>query len=341
MARDQVPPLTDTAAWAAFPIGEYDLVVVDSFDATAEGCGEQDSSKPSKAISKLLDVARAQDGPAVLILGNTIKSAEHSRGSGVIEDRADIVYEIRDATDLKPSGTKAWWEELPPAGAGAWAQRASRRKKREKYRLAFIPTKFRTGEEPDPFILEVNHHADPWTVRDVTAGVIQSGEDAIKNEAEEAAGKEQEAIKALQSLIGERGKAGTPVEKTEEAIPFIQKCGFSRDRAREIIEAQDGKSWTIKRSHGKGKPAILVGCGSPPGAEKEDTAANTAGKESPLNSHGSEEQMLAARSGQGPQALPFTKPAPDAENPYPSFLRRDHFQHPTGETEEVIEEEDL
>jgi hypothetical protein len=123
---------------------------VDALDASAEGIGEKDSAKPSPAIAPLLDIAHRKNRPAVTILGNTVRSDAHSRGSGVIEDRLDIVYEIRDATDLKPSGKKPWWQELPSAGAAEWAVRADRRKRRTRYRLAFISTKFRVCEEPDP-----------------------------------------------------------------------------------------------------------------------------------------------------------------------------------------------
>jgi hypothetical protein len=125
MTRDDVPPLTDTAAWLTFPFDRYDLVIVDSLDASTEGVGEQDSAKPAKAIAPLLDIAHRADGPAILILGNTIKSGSHGRGSGVVEDRGDIVYEVRDATDFTPSGRKPWWTELPASGRDAWAERAS------------------------------------------------------------------------------------------------------------------------------------------------------------------------------------------------------------------------
>jgi hypothetical protein len=145
MTRDDVPPLTDAAAWRTFPFGRYALVIVDSLDASTEGVGEQDSAKPAKAIAPLLDIAHRADGPAILVLGNTIKSGSHGRGCGVVEDRADLVYEVRDATDFTPSGTKDWWTELPPAGRDTWAERASRRKQRDRYVLAFVPSKFRVG----------------------------------------------------------------------------------------------------------------------------------------------------------------------------------------------------
>lgn len=49
LTRDDAPPLTDSAEWAAFPFAEYDLVVIDSLDASTEGVGEQDSARPSRA----------------------------------------------------------------------------------------------------------------------------------------------------------------------------------------------------------------------------------------------------------------------------------------------------
>jgi hypothetical protein len=56
MCRDDVPPLTDTKAWAEFPVADYDVVAIDSLDATAEGVGEQDSAKPARAIAPILDL---------------------------------------------------------------------------------------------------------------------------------------------------------------------------------------------------------------------------------------------------------------------------------------------
>src|SRR5262249_56827291 len=109
------------------------------------------------------------------VLGNTIKTGENSRGSGVVEDRGDIVFEVRDATGLIPTGTKEWWSELPPPGRAAWGERAARRRRRDTYRLAFIASKFRIGEEPEPFILEIDLSTEPWQMRDITAAVVEAG----------------------------------------------------------------------------------------------------------------------------------------------------------------------
>ena len=69
------------------------MVAIDSLDATAEGVGEQDSARPARAIAPILDLCHRAGGPAVVVLGNVVKNGAHSRGSGVVEDRADIAYE--------------------------------------------------------------------------------------------------------------------------------------------------------------------------------------------------------------------------------------------------------
>lgn len=97
ITRENCPPLTNAAAWAEFPYYDFDVVIVDSLDSAAEGVGEQDSSRPSRAIAPLLDIARRDNGPAVLVLGNCIKSGAHSRGNGVIEDLITTTCLLPDA----------------------------------------------------------------------------------------------------------------------------------------------------------------------------------------------------------------------------------------------------
>jgi hypothetical protein len=251
ISREKCPPLTKTAAWAAFPYASYDLVIIDSLDSAAEGVGEQDSAKPSRAVAPLLDIARRDGGPAVVILGNTIKNASHSRGSGVIEDRADIVYEVRDATDFQPTGNKPWVEELPAADAGAWASKAFRRKQRETYRLAFVASKFRIGQEPEPFILEIDTKTEPWKVRDVTDDVDRQGAEARNLRAAEIVAKLQAAAEKLKAEIIRRSTAGEyPLRKRQEAEPFLRNLGLSRDAARNLLTKRDGVDW-ILQSHDK------------------------------------------------------------------------------------------
>ena len=61
---------------------------------------------------------------------------------------------------MDPTGDTPWWEQLPAADAGSWASRASRRKERSKVRLAFICTKLRGLEEPEPFVVEIDFATD-------------------------------------------------------------------------------------------------------------------------------------------------------------------------------------
>jgi hypothetical protein len=262
ITRDKAPALTDAEAWSAFPLDTYDVVIVDSIDASTEGVGEGDSAKPSLAFAAVLDLARRADGPAIMVLGNVIKSGAHSRGSGVLEDRADIVYEVRDATELTPCGTKDWWHELPAASVGDWAQRATRRKRRDFYRLAFIASKFRLGEEPEPFVLEVDHRTEPWTLRDATEDIVQAGQEALR-----AAASEREAVtvRAREQLLSEmrrRVEAGEGPMIRGEAEALAQAAGLTRRDARGLLADGDGRLWRLspglRGGPGKKGPAIFV-----------------------------------------------------------------------------------
>jgi hypothetical protein len=258
LTRDQAPPLTDAAAWATFPITDYDIVIIDSLDSTAEGIGEKDSAKPSRALKPILDLAHCGNGPAVLILGNTIRSGQHSRGSGIIEDRADICFEIRDATGFKPTGTKPWWLELPRADAAAWGERAGRRKRRDIYRLAFISTKFRLGEEPDPFVLEFDMSREPWTLRDVTSDIVDAGEAARTRAEEEDRTLRDKAVHALAQEIRRRADAGDPMPKGN-AVTFLTARGLKRTGARALVESGGPGFWQLRQLKDRqGQPVILV-----------------------------------------------------------------------------------
>lgn len=266
LTREHAPPLTDVSKWADFPFGEYDAVIIDSLDSSTEGVGEQDSSKVSKALAALLDIVRRKDGPAFLVLGNTVKTGAHSRGCGVIEDRADIVYEVRDATKLVPSGRKEWWHELPEAGVGSWADRASRRIKRNSYRLAFIPTKFRVGAEPEPFVLEVRLDTEPWQLTDVTRTLVQESEEAIRAVSQELATRRDEAARALCIEVEKRAHGGERMLADKDAVPFLVDLGLTRKQARGLIVEGAGSRWMIHHQNGdRGKPNALLPLGSQSG----------------------------------------------------------------------------
>ncbi len=188
------------------------------------------------------------------VLGNTIKSGLHSRGSGVLEDRADIVYEVRDATNLKPSGKKDWWHELPAAGADAWAERASRRRNRDTMRLSFTSSKFRIGgPEPNPFALEVNFGTHPWTLRDVTHELVQAAETAPQQAEAERTAKSEAALQALTDEIQRRITDGDKCLTEQDAVLVLRSQDLTVRAAREALKAGDGHRWRLKMVAGKGR----------------------------------------------------------------------------------------
>jgi hypothetical protein len=254
ISREKCPPLTIPDKWAQFPYADYDIVIVDSIDSMAEGVGEQDSGKPAKAIAPLLDICHRENGPAVLLLGNTIKSAAHSRGSGIVEDRADIVYELRDGTDFKPTGAKPWIEELPAQGAADWMARSARRKGRTVFRVALIATKFRDAEEPAPRMLEINVTDALWTVVDVTASIDEQGESERLRKANEKAAKHSEGVALLIAEIGRRANTGQPAILKKDAEDFLVAAKYTRKDARAIMASDPIVA--VARG-GKGNPLEL------------------------------------------------------------------------------------
>jgi hypothetical protein len=165
------------------------------------------------------------------------------------------VFEVRDATDFHASGTKPWIEELPAGGADHWAARSSRRKRREKYRLAFIATKFRIGEEPDPFVLEIDVTAEPWIVRDVTAAVDAEGCAAREQREKEYADAISRARASLIAELFRRQEAQEPIIlKEKDAVPYLMKCGMKRNAARKLLDDPQG-AWELRKIDGvKGHP---------------------------------------------------------------------------------------
>lgn len=255
MTREDAPRLRDTAAWRAFPIKDYDVIVLDSLDAATEGAGEKDSARPSFEFASLLDLARREDGPAVFVLGNTTKVGANGRGSGIIEDRADIVYEVRDATGFVPSGRRPWHEELPSGDRAEWAGRATRRRKQERIRLAFIPTKFRVGEEPAPFVVEIDMTSNVWTACDVTRDLEAEQQGAETRRAADVAA----AVAALREEVTRRAAAGNPMLKDRDAEPYLRARGLSQTLARKIITEYDGRAWKIVTlTDARGRPRVLL-----------------------------------------------------------------------------------
>jgi hypothetical protein len=113
MKRERVPEPKDRDAWARFPIEYFDVILIDSVGSSTEGITEKEGRDTTKILATLLDLAAR--GVAAVLLNNTTKDGASVRGRGEGMDRVDIIYEVRDATGFTPSGTKPWWQELPPA----------------------------------------------------------------------------------------------------------------------------------------------------------------------------------------------------------------------------------
>lgn len=330
LGRDDAPPLTDERAWREFPFPDYDLVIIDSLDSSTEGVGEQDSAKPSRALASLLDLAHTANGPAVLVLGNTVKSGSHGRGSGIIEDRADIVFEVRDATDLRPTGAKEWWRELPPADRGSWVDRAARRKRRDAYRLAFVSSKFRIGEEPDPFVLEVRFSPEPWTCEDVTEDLAAAGEESRVQAAREKAGRIEHAAATLAARVATQAASGTPMHK-RDAEPFLMALGLSRNEARALIAERAGGVWQLSGDARRGNPLVLLPAGG------ENSGGFAAGLRRPGDPHQPRTGAAAILAAQEPCGRPVSSEAETAPEAlgidaafWPLTLRGHGGQQPSG-----------
>lgn len=248
LTRDDAPPLTDAAAWAQFPLAAYSLVVLDSISAATEGVDEKEGGKSGAALAPLIDLARR--GPAVLVLANTRRDGTAIRGSGVQGDRADILYEVRDATELKLEPKHSvWWDALPEAGDHAWGDKAKRRRQRDDYRLAFLGSKFRVGEEPKPWAVEARL-GESWELVDETAELEQTLENTKRAAGETEELRRDAAVAAL--------KAALPLQKTPNATDLLIASGLGRNSARQLIADRMGRDWESTGTGKRNDPYVLV-----------------------------------------------------------------------------------
>jgi hypothetical protein len=257
LTREEAPSFADAAAWRAFPLEDFDVVVIDSWDTFAEGAGEQDSRRATLALAPLLDMVRREHAPAVILLCNVTKDGAAGRGAGPIEDRADNVFEARDATGFTPSGKRPWWEELPSAARSEWASRATRRsgpERPERIRLALVSTKFRDDDDPAPAVHELDFTATPWSLRDVTAELVVAGDDARAAEVATAKALEEQAVDALVDVMTRRQAEGGRLLLTESVRQLVGH-GIGRRRARELVKA-GGDRWRLVAVDGRSEAIV-------------------------------------------------------------------------------------
>lgn len=302
LTRQHAPDLKDKSAWEAFPINDYDVLVIDSVGASTEGVTEKEGRQTTEILATVLDLARK--GIAILLLTNTIKDGTNLKGRGEWADRADIIYEIRDTTSFTPSGKKPWWAELPEAGESGWADRASRRKGQVDFRLGFICSKFRLGPEPEPFCLELHlPEGEPWTVTDVTETLIETGIQASERARRESEISLKKAEDSLATLVLERSRQNCPILKTEAEKYLKETCGLKRARARELLE--NSPAWRLEnRRQAGGKQAAWYLLGKIDGNGNEFS--------SPPKSTTSGTPVVAVQAETGRQLSPIEKPLFDA-----------------------------
>jgi hypothetical protein len=316
LARDKVPALLGNSAdWKAFPVQDYDVVILDSWDSTAEGTGEKDSRLPSIAISHILDIVHAENGPAVMVLMNSVRDGTHSRCSGVVEDRADAIFEVRDITGVRFSGQKPWWEEMPIVDAKDWAARATRRNDRELYRMALVPSKFKLGgPEPSPFAVEIDFRASPFSIRDVTDQIDREGAESRQRKAAEKADTIQKAVDALTAQIQRLSQAGKPAILKRQAEDFLlHHAGLTITQhvAREVIKS---KTFRLVAGKGKGHPQTVQLAGIKEESNRNSgiaEGAKTAGEKSadfgcPPSMHATEIHLSQTRINSGPEQHPIS-----------------------------------
>jgi hypothetical protein len=276
LTRDKAPPLTDKAAWAAFPFQDYDVVIIDSVGAATEGVSEKEGAETQRFLATLKDLARR--GPALLCLDNTNKAGLNYRGRGEKGDAVDILYECRNATGWTPSQAEFWWESLPDYGEHAWKEAATRHRGQDVIRLAFIPTKFRMGIEPEPFILEVDTRQEPWTLADVTETLRTAGAQAAEEASRQERGKLTDAEAALVHAMTTR-PTETPFLK-REAEDFLLTFDLTRKQARTLLERGGNRDvspqgrWVLRQIIGykSGRAMGVYLAGTERAAEKTSTS---------------------------------------------------------------------
>jgi AAA domain-containing protein len=264
LTRESAPALADTAAWGAFPLDDFDTIVCDSWDSFAEGAGEQDSRRSTLALAPLLDVVRRERAPGVVLLCNVRKDGAAGRGSGIVEDRMDNVWEARDVTGFVPTGRRPWWEELPPAARSDWASRATRhtaRTRPERIRLALIASKFRDADDPAPIVLELDFSCCPWAVRDVTTDLLAAGAAAHAAEAAEVLAARERAAEALAAELARRAADGGRPLLVEPAVALLVAHDLKRRAARELLKTGGGGRWRLEALDGR---AVCVRLIAPP-----------------------------------------------------------------------------
>jgi Bifunctional DNA primase/polymerase, N-terminal/Primase C terminal 2 (PriCT-2)/AAA domain len=325
LTREQDPPfLTDREAWARFPVEAYDVVILDSVGSFTAGVTEKEGKETTLILDTIKDLTTR--GPALVLLNNTEKTGTNVRGRGEWANQVDVHYEIRDMTGVALSGKKPWTEEIPPDGAADWHAREARRRGKTSYRLAFFVEKFRIGQQPDPFVVELSLTGERWTLTDATATVEHEVEAAKTKTRDEKDTKLHAAASALAEVVTERFALENPI-LLGEAMEFLQKeRHLSRDSSRQLITDQAGGRWDITPLlQLKGHPKALVPHQTASSTKSPGEISPSAGEINPSGnpheSSGSEEPISPGVDSSTRRNTPSLESAQKPPSPSGAFLR--------------------
>jgi len=270
---EEPPTLMEPQRWATMAADRFKLIVLESQNRLIPA-KETDTQHFQRAVSTLRDLASR--GPAVWLNGNTTKSGQNSRGSGVLRDGVDWSFEVRDATGWAPDGKGTdWWSNLPEANVAAWQAAVSRKRGRSAIRIAIVCNKARSGKTPDPRVVELQMPEDgPWTTVDVTEEIEGAHSGAQRSAKADAEQDYREARDALARLVQERYLAGDPIREAG-AVFFLraEPHKMGRDPATRLVglggAVGDGTAqwrrerWDVARSTNRSNPLVLIPCAEP------------------------------------------------------------------------------
>jgi hypothetical protein len=204
-------------------------------------------------------------------------------------------------------------------------------------RLAFIPSKFRLGIEPEPFALEIDLRTQPWALCDITHTLATMGEEAAREYRKHERDKLENAAQALVNALRARTPKA-PMCKSD-AVAFLQEHGLKKRQARTLLE--DGFNadlhpavglWVLRPILGvKGQPLGVFAvehspspedppCEDPPCDVNECGGENNGLKSSSNNA--TKEQLILATG-----STPYGQNTPPIKSSNGAISRKPDFGH--------------
>ena len=178
-----------------------------------------------------------------------------------------------------------------------------------------MASKFRVGEEPEPFVYEVRLPKDaPWTLHEVTAALVGEGEAAAATAAQERSDRLHAAARALEPEIRARAATSDGPMDMAEAVAFLKEAfDLTRKPARDLIAQGAGSRWRIEALMDRqGRPKVLLPL-VPKGEDSNGAGEITTTHESPALTRVREGDVSATRmNGDREKPVAQTTPSVDA-----------------------------